>query len=248
MHALRDGFVLTAHRGAVDRAPENTLLAFRAAEELGFAEAELDLQLTADGHLVLLHDHTFRRLARRPGGLVDRPVEQMGLDEVRSLDLGLGERVPTFAEVLETTSLDLQVEIKAPRAAAALGDLLRSAGERERARCMVTSFDPFALAEFHATGVELPRGSGLLVADVTSDWAYWLDRVPVRNLLLHWPGLTRGIVDQWRGRGYGVFASMFNNAGELDRILETGVDGSSTDRPLLAMSLLDEVRPARPQE
>lgn len=239
---LREGFVLTAHRGAVDRAPENTLLAFRAAEELGFAESELDLQLSRDGHLVLLHDHTFARLDRRGGAPAHQRPESMSLDEIKSIDLGLGERVPTFTEVLDQTSMNLQVEIKAPRAAAALGDLLNRRSQSDRARCMVTSFDPFSLAEFHATGVDLPRGSGLLVADVTSDWAFLLERLPVRNLLLHWPGLTRQIVDEYRSRGYGVFASMFNNAGELERILATGVDGSSTDRPMLAMSLLDEVR------
>ncbi|MCC2594435.1 Ig-like domain-containing protein [Tessaracoccus sp. OS52] len=239
---LSHDFTLTAHRGAVDRAPENTLLAFTAAEELGFREAELDVQLTRDGVLVLSHDRTLRRVARDSSPFAGIPIEALGLDELQSVDLGLGQRVPTFADVLDHTALNLQVEIKAPRAAHALAEFLRTRSAEDRARCRVSSFDPFSLRVFHDTGVQLERGSALLVADVLSDWPYIVDELPVTNLLLHWPGLTREIVEHWRGRGYGVCASMFNDAGDLQRVLETGVDGSSTDRPLLALSLLAEVR------
>lgn len=242
---LHDNFVLTAHRGAVDRAPENTLLAFLHAQELGFAEAELDLQLSRDGHLVLAHDRTFRRLARVQSPLIDAGVEHLDLEQLRAIPLGLDQHVPTFTEVLDATRLDLQVEIKSPRAAVALGALLRSRSAGDRDRCMVTSFDPFALREFEETGIQLERGTGLLVADVRSDWTYVAEQLRAKNLLLHWPGLTRSVVDAWRERGYRVLASMFNDAGDLARILHTGVEGSSTDRPIFARALLAELRTER---
>lgn len=241
-HHLRDPFVLTAHRGAVDRAPENTLLAFQLAEQLGFEEAELDVQLSLDGHLVVAHDRTLERLALTPNAYVDVPIEQLTLKQLRTVDLGLGQRVATFEEVLAATSMNLQVEIKAPRAATALGEYLQSCSAGDAARCMVTSFEPLALHQFHATGVQLARGTGLLVADVRSDWPHIVGELPVRNLLLHWPGLERRTVELWRDRGYRVFASMLNHVGELRRAIETGVDGSSTDRPLAVTALLAEVR------
>ena len=245
-YSLPDHFVLTAHRGAVDVAPENTLSAFRAAEDLGMQEAELDIQITRDGHLVVVHDPTLARLTLAPGTPQHPPVVDLDLVELRSMDLGLGERVPLFEEVLEATTLGLQVEIKQPRAARALARLLAGRPAADRARCVVTSFSPISLLDFQdeaqGAGLRLERGTGLLVADVTTDWPHIVERLGVRSLYLHWPNLTREIVADYQERGFTVCASMFNSTGELRRIIETGVDGSSTDRPRFAMDLLAGLR------
>lgn len=160
---VRDGFVLTAHRGAVDQAPENTILAFRRAEELGFEEIELDVQLSADEVLVICHDRTFDRLRLAGDESLDRPVETLSYADLRDIDLGCGQRVPTFDDVLDAVSVSLQVEIKAPRAAIGLARALARRSAQDRARCVVTSFYPHALAAFQREAPEMPRGTGLLV-------------------------------------------------------------------------------------
>jgi glycerophosphoryl diester phosphodiesterase len=242
--ALPAGFMLTAHRGAVDIAPENTLLAFTEAERLGMDEIELDVQVTQDDVLVIGHDRTFERVAADGSAHNIIPVEQLPYDVVRGIDLGMAQRVPTFDESLDATSIPLQVEIKSPRAAAGLAAALARRSAIDRDRCIVTSFHPQALAEFQRHITPGARGTGLLVASLSSDWRFDAEMLGIRNLYLHWPGLTRALVDELRDRGYRICASMFNHAGDLRRILETGVDGSSTDRPVFARSMTaDRARP-----
>jgi glycerophosphoryl diester phosphodiesterase len=93
---------IVAHRGASQEAPENTLAALHLGWELGAESCEIDVRVTADGAVVLMHDET----ALRTTGL-DRAVADLSLDEMRALDAGAwkgerwrGERVPTLAEAL----------------------------------------------------------------------------------------------------------------------------------------------------
>ncbi|MCI0439653.1 MAG: hypothetical protein L0177_11055 [Chloroflexi bacterium] len=94
--------VICAHRGLDDSAPENTLAAFEAALDRGMA-IEFDIQMTADGHLVIMHDQAVDRTTNGSGR-----VSEMTLSELRKLDAGswfgpefAGQRVPTFDEALE---------------------------------------------------------------------------------------------------------------------------------------------------
>src|SRR5918911_658199 len=98
-----------AHRGASALAPENTLEAFRLAVESGAGGLELDVHLTRDGHVVVIHDPTLDRTTNRTGA-----VSEMTLDELREPDAGhnfspdgstlpyrgLNLRIPTLVEVL----------------------------------------------------------------------------------------------------------------------------------------------------
>ena len=88
--------VNVAHRGASGSYPENTLLAFRKAVEIGADEIELDLHSTKDGHLVVMHDGTVDRTTDGTGA-----IAEMTLSEIKALDAGKGERVPTWEEVLD---------------------------------------------------------------------------------------------------------------------------------------------------
>ena len=73
--------ILYGHRGARGLAPENTLVAFRKARDLGLQCVELDIQVTSDKHLVVIHDHTVDRTTDGVGRVRDMP-----LDELRDLD------------------------------------------------------------------------------------------------------------------------------------------------------------------
>lgn len=85
-----------AHRGGDITTPENTLAAFRNAIALGMDYLEFDVQMTADGHLVVIHDDTVDRTTNGTG-----LVGEMTLDQIRALDAGNGEQVPTFEEVIQ---------------------------------------------------------------------------------------------------------------------------------------------------
>ncbi|CAM5698744.1 Glycerophosphoryl diester phosphodiesterase OS=Streptomyces albaduncus OX=68172 GN=FHS32_002069 PE=4 SV=1 [Streptomyces griseoloalbus] len=92
--------------------PENTLRSFVAAQEAGLDVIELDLHLSKDGALVVMHDARVDRTTDGTGAIADKT-----LDELRALDAGRGERVPLFVEVLDAVRTPLQAEIKDVRAA-----------------------------------------------------------------------------------------------------------------------------------
>ncbi len=155
-----------AHRGACTLAPENTLAAFEAARALGCRGVELDVHLTADGYLVVTHDHWLDRVA----GL-HRRVEEMTLAEIRDVDAGsffdalrpgaakrsfAGEGIPTLDEALDAigddafVDLELKLDTVFPRplAEAAAKCLER----RGRTNAIVSSFNPLAILAYRAHG------------------------------------------------------------------------------------------------
>ncbi|MEU4289900.1 glycerophosphodiester phosphodiesterase family protein [Kribbella sp. NPDC026596] len=103
--------IITGHRGALGTEPENTLRSFRRAVADGCDEIELDLRVTADGELVIMHDATVDRTTSGSG-----EVAVLSYDEVRSLDAGLGEMVPTWAETVAAIDVRFQTEVKAEAA------------------------------------------------------------------------------------------------------------------------------------
>src|SRR4051794_5002960 len=99
--------------------PENTLRSFLAAQNAGLDLIELDLHLSKDGALVVMHDADVDRTTDGSG-----PIAEKTLAELRTLDAGHGERVPLFEEVLDGLQSPLQAEIKDVAAARALAEVM----------------------------------------------------------------------------------------------------------------------------
>jgi glycerophosphoryl diester phosphodiesterase len=138
-----------AHRGARAHAPENTLLAFRLGYALGADAFECDVQLTADGGLVVIHDPRLNRTTTGKG-----PVAARTLAELRELDAGRGERIPTLEETLalvRSYGRGVNLEIKAETAeearatAAAMEPSLAALEPALRPLVLVSSFELGAL-------------------------------------------------------------------------------------------------------
>ncbi len=109
---------VAAHRGWCDKYPENTLEAFRAANDLGVDQIEIDVRVTADNHLVVIHDPTVDRTTNGTG-----LVRELTLEQLKSLDAGSYKgpefancRIPTLVEFLEFAKANrvptLDVELK----------------------------------------------------------------------------------------------------------------------------------------
>ncbi len=102
---------VAAHRGWCDKYPENTLIAFDEAIKLGVDQIETDVRVTKDGELVCIHDATVDRTTNGTG-----KVCEFTLAELRELDAGNGERIPTFTEFMELVkdhpTLTLDIELK----------------------------------------------------------------------------------------------------------------------------------------
>jgi len=90
-----------AHRGGLDEVFENTLTSMQYAWTFTHAIPETDVRQLADGTLICCHDGTLERTGKGDALLLSKPLAKMSLDELESIDVGNGERVPLLSEILE---------------------------------------------------------------------------------------------------------------------------------------------------
>ncbi len=130
-------YIKIAHRGASGHEPENTIRAFEKAIELGADMVELDVHMSADRHVVVIHD-------RRIGGM---PVSRMTLKRIKEFELDGGEGVPTLDEVVERIKgrCGLYIELKADGTPEAVVGIIRSHGITDDV--IVGSFHPHLILE-----------------------------------------------------------------------------------------------------
>jgi len=109
MSDSRNRILIIGHRGASAIAPENTLKSFKKAIELKADFIEFDVQETLDGELVIAHDEDIKRITGRDG-----VISKMTLNELKMLDFGEGEKIPTLEELIKLTKnrIKLNCEIK----------------------------------------------------------------------------------------------------------------------------------------
>lgn len=235
-----------AHRGFSSKYPENTLLSFRKALELGVPRIELDLQVTRDGRLVVLHDLTVDRTTDGSGAASD-----LTFDQIRALDAGgwlspefAEERVPSFEEVLDfDASAILVVELKF-EGDEAIPDVLRLIRDHGAVdRTVISSFHLEKLPIVREIAPEIPT-TALLAAD-GSDADGWIDRGRQLGVDTIGPRCTEITPDRVRALHNAGFAVRAWGLGrdqgpEMRRIIEAGVDGMTTDCPDILQRILQE--------
>lgn len=217
--------IVTGHRGAMGSEPENTLRSFRRAVREGCDEIELDLRVTADGRLVVLHDATVDRTTDGSGA-----VAELTFDEVRALDAGLGEQVPTWAEVVTAVDVRFQAEVKAEAAVPLLAESLRADPDLAR-RTLVTSFHAEILLavrrELPSVETGLILGRPPAVAEIVTRAA----AAEAGTALCGIAGLTVDGVVELHERGLDVTAWPVPDEQALATAVELAVDGFTTDHP-----------------
>ena len=166
--------IVVAHRGAGTQAPENTMEAFRRAFEAGADAIELDVHLTSDGQLVVIHDETLERTTDRTGRVADMTMDQVreadaGATFARPGDSGLpfagrGLGVPTLPEILDwlPDTLGLVIEIKARAASDAVVEVVRSHPVQTSGRLSVISFDEASIGRVRELEPQIRTGYSLV--------------------------------------------------------------------------------------
>lgn len=227
--------LVLGHRGAHGAAPENTLEAFENAVEQGAVGVELDVRLSQDGVVVVLHD---RDLARVTGGQSQARAEDSSLMLLKSHDLGAGTRVPTLAEVLDwqrVRGVLLNVELKRDvvdreRLVRAVARTLLSAAV-DPPQVLLSSFDP-AMVKLAARVLPgFPMGYLL-----DSNWPRWPPARAFRRLGCHAVHpheslVTPRFVESLANRGALVNVYGVNDEARARELSELGVDAVITDVP-----------------
>jgi len=220
-----------AHRGASARAPENTLSAFRAAEAAGADGIELDVHLSRDGVLVVIHDDRVDRTTNGSGAVADLTASAL-----QELDAGSwfspefrGERVPTLADVFAWAGdrSRINVEIKTAAAGEAVLELLR---HFPGTRVLISSFDAALLEDLRRRDSCLPLA---FLVD-KKPWQPLLDRAaasgaeafhPKRNLV------TPHLIAACRKVGMAVNVWTVADPSEANRLRNMGVMGVFANDP-----------------
>jgi len=232
-------FVRVGHRGAAAECPENTHAAFARALEASADMIECDLQLTADGHVVIIHDYTADRTTNGSGAIAD-----LSLAEIRSLEAGAwkdsafaGEKVPTLEETLAQVlpAADLNLELKCQGTREEARRLALAAAESVRRRdawdsTIFSSFSPEALIELREVAPEARIGVLWHHEDysLAFDAAAQLGAVSLHPYAGH---VDADLVGEAHGRGLQVFTWTENEPARIVELAKMGCDGIISDYP-----------------
>jgi glycerophosphoryl diester phosphodiesterase len=232
---------IVAHRGASEEAPENTLRALGRAIELGADMVELDVHLSRDGHPVVIHDF-------RVDGATDGTgeVSALTLAELKRLDAGRGERIPTFDEFVAAAGgrCGLYVELKGAGTAAPVVAAIRRHGVQDGV--IVGSFQRELIAAARGAAPEIP--TSLLVRAAAVDPVG--DAVAAGAAYVHlcWEkrsanpaaDVTPSLLAACRAAGLGVVLWHEERPAVIERLRGLPVDAVCGNRP----ELLRGLRPA----
>lgn len=245
--AYGQGPLVIAHRGGAGMAPENTLAAFQNAVEVNADYFELDVMISSDDSLMIMHDATVDRTTDGSGN-----IASMTYEELRTLDAGswfgaefAGEKIPTLRESLmiaknSTNDIGVVVEIKSSDATvpSRVVETIQQCGMQDRV--IVSSFSLAQITEVKSLD---PTMAVQLFGSITESN---IDQMAAING--EWVGsgstLTQDLIDYAHVQGIYFNAWTLNAASTMLPAIELGVDAITTDFPVLLHSLMDETEPS----
>lgn len=224
----RKPFSVVAHRGGIEKYPENTIAAIQHALELGVDVVEVDVRPTKEGELILLHDPDFKRVAG-----VDAKPQDLSLQEIKGIDIQ-GQHVATLQEALEAVNgnAGLFIEIKEPHTTKQVIELVQKMDAGEW----------IAIISFWEEAVKAAKAANLTAGLVYSRPPGKIKEAHELGADFVLPKYT--IATQKANRfahalGLPVVIWTVNEKGKAKEMVERGVDGIATDYPSLLLELQD---------
>jgi glycerophosphoryl diester phosphodiesterase len=216
--------LVIAHRGASGHCPENTIRAIEEAIMLGSDVVEVDLKMTVDGHIVLMHDDFVDRTTNGKGR-----VDHMTMEQIRELDAGEGEKVPLLSEVLERyeeSKAKFMLDVGNNGFERRLVELVKSFHFEERtifsgvhgALALIKSLEPKLMI---APSFGRASREGVLKAVSMGAEIYNCDH----------RSISRDLVEMAHRSGLQIVVWVVNGIEEMKRMIEMGVDGITTNNP-----------------
>jgi len=234
---------IIGHRGASFIAPENTLSSVNLAWMMGSDGVEVDVHLSKDNKLVVIHDGSTTRTAG-----IDLKVEESSSEELRKLDVGIykgaeftGRKIPFLEEVIVTipSGKKLFVEIKSHREILPiLKKIIDASGKKSQ--IVIIGFDLETMGKSKKLMPDIPtywlRGS--VEDEKTKKYLphdpQWINLAKGENLdglNVHFAGLTEGFSRQVKESGLKLYVWTVNDIDEAKRLQKLGVDGMTSDKP-----------------
>jgi glycerophosphoryl diester phosphodiesterase len=222
---LTGGMFIIGHRGARAVEPENTLRAVRAGMRCA-DYVEVDVRLTRDRVPVILHDSGLERTTNGKGSVGD-----LDLEELKGLDAGEGERIPTLAEVCRGVRgrCGLFVELKEPGSEDEVSAVIRDSGLPD---LWIVSFHPECIRVMKEL---CPRvRAGYIYSRTDQDSVSLAADLGCQAILPKFALVTPGLVGRGHASGLLVVTWTLNSAADFMKAGELGVDGFATDDPCRA--------------
>ena len=222
--------IRTGHRGAAKLEPENTLLSIQKAIDLGVDQIEIDVHLTRDQHLVVIHDTTVDRTTDGQGEISD-----FTLAEAKQLDAGKGERVPMLQEVMDIVrgKVILQIELKGPGTAEpVLQTVKQNSMENE---VLLTSFVHDRLREARQLNPNLRLGA--LWAVPPPDACEQAIDMGAEAIHIQHLNIDPELVAKAHAHGLQIRAWNPDTVEEIQRAVDLGVDAIGSNRPDLLIAV-----------
>ncbi len=225
-----------AHRGGASDAPENTMPAFQYAIDLGYRYLETDVQVSSDGVLVAFHDFNLKRTCG-----IDRRLAEMTWSEISEARVDGIAPIPTLEELLGAwpdarVNIDCKTDASVPALVAALrrtntlDRVCVGAFSDVRVRRLRSTLGPGLCTALGPGGVTQLRYGKMVKTSARTA------QVPVRQGPL--VVITEKFVDRAHKLGLQVHAWTIDEAAEIERLLDMGVDGIMTDRPMVLREVL----------
>jgi glycerophosphoryl diester phosphodiesterase len=244
--------LIIGHRGASADAPENTLASFRLAMEQRADGVELDVKLTVDGQVIVIHDPTVDRTTNGKG-----EVKRLTLAAMRELDAGSwkdiryqGEKIPTLDEVFETVGHHTLVNVELTNYADPGDALLEKVAELVKRHgveknVIFSSFLPNNIARIRKLLPEIPAGllalegtSGMLSRSLIGRW------YSPQMIHPYYTDADGAYIAREHRRGRRVNVWTVDGPDDIRRLIADGVDGIITDDPKLALQIRTDARKA----
>ncbi len=226
--------IVIGHRGAAGLEPENTLRSIKAAIEIGVDEVEIDVRVSKDGYLVVIHDETVDRTTNGHGF-----VRDLTLKEIKNLDAGQGEQVPTLKEVLDLTrnKVVLDIELKVSEALNKTLCLIEEMKIQDHV--VLISFKHDLLLKARSSNPNIRTGAIFFESPKLSS----LDVIKkyADGIYVHYRNINKDLIDEAHSKNLRIGVWTVNSISDMKRMIRLGVDAVTTDRPDLLIRLLNSL-------
>ncbi|MBC7846739.1 MAG: glycerophosphodiester phosphodiesterase [Flavobacterium sp.] len=217
------------HRGAKGHKPENTLISFQKAIDLKVDGIELDVHLSSDGEIIVIHDETIDRTTKGKGF-----VNKLSLPELKVCRIENEHEIPTLTEVFDLINQQclVNIEIKGKGMMKHVVELIESYVETKNWKYdqfLISSFDWISLLDIHLLNPEIPLG---VLTEYDLELAFAFAKfIDAKSVHVHYHLLSEKMTVQMQEEGFQVFAWTVNEPEDIQKIKSFNVNGIISDFP-----------------